>query len=331
MKTLSLILISFSIILLSACSSKEVYKPVKVVDNWKNSGNSDVLINAVSQDAALVEQRKVLAGGKVLDITIAEDEKLLGFSDGWVLSSNIDGNITLQSTQGKKVERLNLKKTVATASLNGDTLAVLFADNEMVLYSLASKTLLLKEQGNPPIVVNSRLVKPYFRDDLVIFATLDGKVVIINTQTKKRLRTIIVSSEEHFNNVIYFSLVDNKIIAATAHKILSLSQEEARAPYDIRGVVADDKTLYVATKQGEILSLTSDLKQNAKLKFPFAHFLGLVVSGDKLYALEKEGYLIEMPKDLSSYSVYEADVEDGYVYINDKIFFVHDEYISVEK
>lgn len=331
MKTLSLILISFSIIFFSACSSKEVYKPVKVVGDWKHAGGSDIVINAVSQDAALVEHRKVFAGGKVLDVAIAKDEKLLGYSDGWVLSSNIDGNVTLQSAQGKKVERLNLKKTVATASINGDTLAVLFADNEMALYSLASKALLLKEQGNPPIVVNSKLVKPYFKDDLVIFATLDGKVVIVNTQTKKRLRTIIVSSEEHFNNVIYFGLVDNKIVAATAHKVLSLSQEEVRAPYDIRGVVADGKTIYVATKQGEILSLASDLKQNAKLKFPFAHLLGLIVSGEKLYALEKEGYLIEMPKDLSSYSVYEADVEDGYVYIDDKIFFVHDEYISVEK
>ncbi|MDD2652718.1 MAG: hypothetical protein PHX44_06690 [Sulfurimonas sp.] len=331
MKTLSLLLISFSIVFFSACSSKEVYKPIKVVGDWKHAGDSDVVINAVSQDAAMVEKRNVFAGGKVLDVTVAEGEKLLGFSDGWVISSNIDGNVTLQSTQDKKVEKFNLKKTVAAASISGDTLAVLFADNEMALYSLASKTLLLKEQGNPPIVVNSKLIKPYFRDDLVIFATLDGKVVIVNTQTKKRLRTIIVSSEEHFNNVIYFGLLDNKIIAATAHKILSLSKEEVRAPYDIRGVVADDKTLYIATKQGEIISLSSDLKQNAKLKFPFAHFLGLIVSGEKLYALEKEAYLIEMPKDLSSYSVYEADVEDGYVYINDKTFFVHDEYISVEK
>lgn len=313
-----------------ACSSKEVYKPVKVVDDWKHTGNSDVVISAVSQNAALVDERKVLAGGKVLDIKVAEDEKLLGYSGGWVLSSNIDGNLTLQHSESKKVERFSLKKTVATVSVNGDMLAVLFADNEMALYSLASKTVLLKEQGNPPIVVNSKIVKPYFRDDLVIFATLDGKVVIINTQTKKRLRTIIVSGEEHFNNIIYLNLVDNKIIAATAHKILSLSQEEVRFSYDIRGVVTDGKNIYVATKQGEVFSLTSDLKQNAKLKFPFAHILGLVVSGDKLYALEKEGYLIEMPKDLSSYSVYEADVTDGYVYIEDKIFFVHDEYISVE-
>lgn len=330
MKTLHILLVPFVVFVLSACSSKEVYKPIQVVDDWKKSGGSDVLIQAVAQDVALVEERKVFVDGKVLDIVVAEDERVLSYSDGWVLSASIDGRVTLQHTQSKKVERLELKKTVATASMSGDTLAVLYADNEMALYSLASKTLLLKEQGNAPIVVNSKLVKPYFRDDLVIFATLDGKVVIINAQTKKRLRTIIVSSEEHFNNVIYFNLVDNKIIAATAHRILALSKEEARVAYDIRDVISDEKMLYVATKQGEIISLASDLKENAKLKFPFAHFLGLVASGEKLYALEKEGYVIEMPKDLSSFSVYEADVEDGYVHIHDKTFFIHDVYISVE-
>ena len=319
------------VIFFSACGSKEVFKPISIVDDWEHSGSSDVTIKSISQNAALIEDRKILVDGKIVDIFIAEDEKLLGESDGWVLSSNIDGNLTLQNIADKKsVEKFNLKKTIATASVKKDTLAVLFSDNEMALYSIKSKTLLLKEQGNPPIVVNSKIVKPYFRDELVIFATLDGKVVIINEATKKRLRTIIVSTEEHFNNIIYFNLLDNKIIAATGNKILSLSQDEIRLPFDIRSIAADDKNIYIATKQGEIISLTSDLKENARLKFPFAHFLGLILNDGKLYALEKEGYLIEMPIDLSSSSIYEADVEDGYVYINNKIFFVHDEYISVE-
>jgi hypothetical protein len=109
-----------------------------------------------------------------------------------------------------------------------------------------------------------------------------------------------------------------------------LSQKEIRSAYDIRNIVADDKSIYLATKQGEIISLTSDLQQNAKLKFPFAHFLGMIISGDKLYVLEKEGYIIEITKDLLKYTVYEVDIDDGYVYIDDKIFFVDNKYISVE-
>lgn len=303
-----------------------------VEDDWNNYGNSKVTIEDISQNAAMVQDRKVFVKGKVLDVTLEEGHRLLGYSDGWVMSSDIDGNLTIRYAADKKmVEKFSLKRTIATASIKNDLLAVLFTNNEMALYSIANKSLLLKEQGDAPIVVNSKIVKPFFRDDLVIFPTLDGKVVIINTKIKKKLRTVIVSSEDHFNNIIYFDLIDNKIIAATGHKILSLSKKEIRLAYDIRDVVSDDKNIYVATKQGDIISLTPDLQQNSKLKFPFAHFLGMIISGDKLYILEKEGYLIEASKDLSKFKVYEVDKNEGYVYIDDKIFFVHDEYISVKQ
>jgi len=331
LKYLFISLITIIALLFSACSSKEVYKPVHVEDDWEHSGSSDVTIKNISPDAALVEDRKVLVSGKALDIVIPESDKLLGYSDGWVISANIDGNLTLQySADSKMVEKFNLKRTIATASVKNDILAVLFTNNEMALYSIASKSLLLKEQGDAPIVVNSKIVKPYFKDDLVLFSTLDGKVVVINSKIKKKLRTIIVSSEDFFNNIIYFNLVDNKIIAATGHKILSLAQKEIRVSYDIKNVISDDKNIFLSTKQGDVISLTPDLQQKAKLKFPFAHFLGMIVNDDKLYILEKEGYIIEISKDLLKYKVYDVDVDDGYVFISNKIFYVDDEYISVK-
>ncbi|WP_294927262.1 hypothetical protein [Sulfurimonas sp.] len=331
MKILHIAIIASLLFAFSACSSKEVFKPAEVKDDWEYCGGSDVTIEGVASEAALVEDRKVLAKGRVLDVIIPEDQKLLGYSDGWVMSADIDGNLTLQyATDNKMVEKFNLKRTIATAGIKDDLLAVLFASNEMALYSIADKSLLLKEQGDAPIVVNSKIVKPSIKDDLVLFSTLDGKVVIINSQTKKKLRTVIVSSEEHFNNIIYFNLLDNKIIAATGHKILSLGEKEIRTDFDIRDVVSDDKNIYIATKQGEIISLNSDLQKNASAKFPFAHFLGMIVHNQKLYALEKEGYIIELSKDLSEHAVYEVSIDDGYVYIDGKIFFVGDEYISVE-
>jgi hypothetical protein len=331
LKLLLLSFITITALFFTACSSKEVYKPIHVVDSWEHTGSSDVTIKNIASDAALVEDQKVLALDKVLDVSIPESNKLLGYSDGWVLSANIDGNLTLQSVKDSKiVKNFDLKRTIATASIKDDILAVLFANNEMALYSMQNKSILLKEQGDAPIVVNSKIVKPYFKDDLVLFSTLDGKVVVINSTIKKKLRTAIVSSEQHFNNIIYFNLVDNKIIAATGHKILSLAQKEIRGAYDIRSVVSDDKNIFLTTKQGEVVSLTPDLQENAKLKFPFAHFLGMITSDDKLYVLEKEGYLIEISKDLLKYSVYEVDVNDGYIFISDKIFYIDDEYISVE-
>lgn len=331
MKYKSIIFISVIALFFSACSSKKVYEPSHVKDDWQNSQSSGFSIKNIAHSAALLEDSKLLVESKVLDIAIDDGNRLIGYSDGWIISSDIDGNMTLKHTHERsKIEKLSLKRTVAAASIKDDTLAVLFSNNEMALYSIADKTLLLKEQGNAPIVINSKVVPPLFRDDLVIFSTLDGKVVIINAKTKKKLRSVIVSGEEHFNNIIYLSLVDNKIIAATGHKILSLAQKEIRLPFDIRAVLAEGNEVFVATKQGEIVSLTPDLQQNAKLKFPFAHFLGMIASRDKIYVLEKEGYLLEIAKDLSEYAVYEVDLSEGYLFIHDKTFFVDDEAISVE-
>ncbi len=331
MKIVYLILITLLAISFSACASKEVFEPENVDDDWEYYGNSDFTIKKIAQNAALVEDRKVLVNGEVTDITIDEDSRLLGYSDGWVMSSNVDGNLTLQLVDDTLVKQnFDLKRTIATASIKDNILAVLFTNNKMALYSLYEKKLLLKEQGDAPIVVNSKIVAPHFKDGLVIFSTLDGKIVLINLDTKKKLRTVIVSSEDNFNNIIYFDFVNSKIIASTGHKILSLSEKEHRIRHDIRHAVDDGKNIYISTKQGEVISLTPDLQQNKKIKFPFAHFLRMIVGEKNIYLLEKEGYIIEISKDLLEYTIYEVDIEDGYIFVDDKVFYVDDEYILVE-
>ncbi len=329
-----------------------MYEPQNVKGYWKNADRkkNDLFYTSgelfcdfreipkenpkiidITSKLALLEDRKVLTSQGVLDVSVREPYRLLDESDGWILSATIDGNLTLESIDNNATqERFTLYKTIATASVNGDTLAVLFADNEMALYSLKTKELLYKLQGNAPLVVDSRMVSPYFMNDLVLFLTLDGKVVIVNYQLKKKLRTIIVSSEEYFNNIIYFNVVDNKLIAATAHKILSLAAKEIRANYEIRTIAYDDKNIYITTKQGEVISLDPSLDVNAKAKFPFAHFLGMIVSKDKIYLLEKEGYIIELDKDLLQYSVYEVEYNDGYIFVEDNKFYVDNKYIPVE-
>lgn len=332
MRNVLLLFLSLFVLFFSACSSKKVFEPKLVKDDWKYYGNSDETIIDISSQTALTKTRKIISKDKFIDnIRVKESYRLIGSSDGWVISSNIEGNVSLGFIDDSSLEEhFELKKTIAGASVKDDILAVLFADNEMALYSIATKELLLKEQGTPAVVVDSRIVNPYFMNDLVLFLTLDGKVVIVNSTLKKKLRTVIVSSEDNFNNIIYFNVIDNKLIAATGHKILSLSDKEVRVSYDTRNITYDDKNIFITTKQGEIVSLTPSLQVNAKVKFPFAHFLGLIVHKDKLYALEKEGYLIELSKDLLTYDVYEADVQEGYIFVADKIFYIDDEYISVE-
>lgn len=332
MKKIFVLVASAFILFFAGCSSKEVFEPKLVKDDWAFHGSRDEKIVDVSSDVAMLENRKVLLKDKTIDTTIEESYRLIGSSDGWVLSSTIDGQLNIDFIADKSMKKkFNLKKTIAGASIKDDILAVLFADNEMALYSISQHSLLVKIQGTSPVVVDSKIVNPYFMKDLVLFLTLDGKIVIVNSKLKKKLRTTIVSSEENFNNIIYFNVVDNKLIAATGYKMLSMAEKEVRVKYEVRNIAYSDKTIYITTKQGEIISLTPELQVNAKVKFPFAHFLGLIVHKDKLYALEKEGYLIELSKDLQQHSIYEVDVDEGFIFVGDKTFYIDDEYISLEQ
>jgi len=316
---------------MSACSTKRVFEPKSVGSDWEKYGQMKESIVDTSLNVALLEDGSVLTQDGIVKMRVKEDERVVSYSDNWVITATIDGNLTLTSSKDlSKIEKFDLHKTVASASVKDDTLAVLFADDEIALYSIKEKKAFFRDQGGESLAVNRKIVNPYFLDALVVFSTLDGKVVIVNAKKRKKLRTVIVSAEDDFNNIIYFHMVDNKVVAATGYKILAMSEKEVRAKYDIRTMVYDGSNLYVATKQGEIVSLTPDLQLNAKVKFPFAHFLGMIASKDKLYILEREGYVIVLDKNMKDYTIHEADVSDGYIFVTNKAFYVNDEAIVVQ-
>lgn len=330
MKKTTLLILVVSSIFFSACSSKKIYEPKLVTGSWDKHGENNETIADITSNVALLQSSKVISKAGVIDVKIQDSFRLLSSSDGWIISSSIDGELVLEYIEDSTKENFKLEKTIAGASVQDNILAVLFADNEMALYSISTKELIFKVKGNSQRVVDSRVVNPHFMNDLVLFFTLDGKIIIINSKLKKKLRTVIVSSEDNFNNIIYFNILDNKIIASTGSKILSMGEKEIRVKYELRNIVDFDDTIFVTTKQGEIISLSPDLQTNAKVKFPFAHFLGMIAHDDKLYILEKAGYLIEMSKDLLEYKVYEVDIEDGYIFVADKKFYIKDKFISVE-
>jgi len=309
-----------------------VFEPKVVKEDWKHYGESNLSIIDVSSNIALLQDRTVLTQDGVIKLNIDSQERVISNNNNWIISSKIDGNLTLSSKDTNTTQIVfELKKSVASASTKEDKLAVLFADNEIALYDIKTKQLLFKEQGGKSLTVDSRIVAPYFMNDLVIFSTLDGKVIIVNTKLNKRLRTIIVSSQNNFNNIIYFNIIENKIVAATNTAILSLAGKEIRVKYEIRNILYDGVNIFITTKQGEVISLNANLDLNTKTKFPFAHFLAMVEEGNKLYLLEKEGYMIVLDKkDMTKFTVHPVDTEDGYLFVGDKTFYIDDKYISIK-
>jgi len=322
---------SAALLLISGCSTKESFEPETTVGSWPSGVSLPNEIVDVTHDGALLEEGEVLTKEGVLGCRLPEGFRFLGISEGKVLAAKNDGTLRIAPADGsgEAVEKA-LKQNIAGAALKGDMLAVLFTDNDMALYSASTGDLLMKERGSAPLAVDNRIVNPRFFNDLVLFPTLDGKVVIIHAAQKQVLRSIIVSSDAHFNNVIYLELIGNTMVAATPSTVFALADKEVREAYDLRDVVFDADGIWLCTKQGEVIALTPSLQLKAKQKFPFAHFLGMIVTDKEVFLLEKEGYLIKLDKALTGYEVYDADVEEGFVYAGKRAFYFDSESMPVE-
>lgn len=321
-----------AMMLMSGCSHKEIFKPENVKGGWKNSGRLSAPIHEVSQSAASLENGRLLTKEGEKSFTIPKNSRLINMSDGWIITENSEGHLVLLPEDGTDgTITFDLKRGVAAATIQGDTAAILFTNNEMALYSLESKKLLFKESSNAPVAVDARIANPYFLKELVLFLTLDGKVVIVNSETKQVLRSLVISSEEYFNNVTYLGVIENNLIAATGNGILALSQKEGREKYDLRNITYTADGIWITTKQGEVIALSPSLQLKAKKKFPFAHFVAINVHNDHLYLLEEQGYMIALTKDLSKYEIYNVDMKkENKIFVGEGRFYFDDHYISVQ-
>jgi len=314
-----------SLLIFGGCSSKEYYDPDDVKDNWGKRAFLDETIIKTTADGAVLANGQILTRKGVQDYYLPKGYRYLGQSDGWIIATKVNGELLLQSIDDETVGiNFELKKTVAGATVSGDKLAVLFATNDMALYTISTKALVLKEGGNAPVAVDTRIVNPYFLNELVLYMTLDGKVVIINSDTKEVLRSMLVSSEDNFNNIIYFNVIDDVMVAATGYRLFSLSEKERREKYEMRDVLYSEEGIWLTTKEGEVVALTPSLQLKAKRKYPFAHFLGMIMTEDKVFLLERQGYIIVLSKDLTESEVYELNIDDGYVYVGKDAFYVND-------
>lgn len=311
------------------CSSKEYYKPADTEGSMSVTGSFDYPIVETNGENATLENGGVITKEGMENTLFPEGFRFVFKDDIWSLAVKTGGELfAVKSTNESK--RLKLPKTVAAAALKGNILAIVFADNELALYDFDSEQLLFKEPATEATAVDMKIANPRFLNDLVLFPTLDGKVVIVNAGTKERVRTIIVSSEEYFNNIIYFNMIGDTLFAATPHKIYTLGKKEARIKLEARAVVFNEEGAWVATKQGEIVALTAGLDIVQRQKFPFAHFMGLIVTDEAVYAAEQQGYIIVMPKDVSSYKVFDVSMEEGYFYTSNEGFYFDDAYIKVK-
>ncbi len=92
--------------------------------------------------------------------------------------------------------------------------------------------------------------------------------------------------------------------------------------YEIRDIIVNKENIYLATIDGQIIKLTANLDQVAKKKYKYAKIHALAFT-DSLYAVESQGYLINIKDDFAEDTIYNFgfDNEERMIAIGNKVYF----------
>ena len=192
--------------------------------------------------------------------------------------------------------------------------------------------IIYKKSGDKVYAHDSKIAAPYFLTSLLIYPTLDGKLLIIDLKTNKLLRDVVVKSEKFFSNVIYLDVLGDRLVAATKQRVVSINPKSMSfLDKEVKDVIILKNRVLVFTKDGKVILTDADLKVLKTKKFKFASFVG-TIHGEFVYIVERAGFLIATDIDLISSNVYELpDDIESYVFTTDDKLFYNDHYFKLGK
>lgn len=313
------------IVLFQACSTKKYFEPKNTSSLDMDSTSMDGSITTFNASGATLDNNQVITKAGVLEHKIPDTFTFLNYSDDKIIATNNRDKIYI------KDKILQLNKQVVAASLKDELLAIILSNNTLELYNLKTSKVVFKEYLEESLVNDIRIANPIFMGDLVLFPSLNGKIIIVNYKNKKIVNSLSVDSSSKFNNLIYLDVINDNLIAATPNKIMTLSSNNViTKEFEIRAVLVNKEFIYLASNDGKILQLDVNLEILNMKKYKYAKFYTLAY-GKNLYALESQDYLISISNDFSSDIIYDFsfDKESKVIAIKDTIYF-DDEYIKLK-
>ena len=314
----NLLFLSALIFVLAGCAGKEFYEVEDTVgdyDNTKASLNGDIV--SINKDGATLDSGEIITKRGVSKFKIPEGYTFLNISDDVVISSNYKDKVLLDK---KEIE---VGGVVVAATLKGNKLALLFSNNSIQLYDTDSEKVTLKEYFTHSFVNDTRIANPYFMSNIILFPTLDGKIVVISEASNQVIRNIVVDADGQFNNIIFLDVINDTLVAATGNKVISVGDGVLNLKdYNIRDIITKDETIYIATVDGQIIKTDISLNIIDRRKYKYAKFYALAY-GTSLYALESQGYLINIANDFKSDTIYDFsfDNEKKVIALGDTIYY----------
>lgn len=306
--------------LFTGCSSKQYYEPESTT-NLSGESMGDKLVH-YSRDGATLASGKVLTKSQTVNLKIEEGFYFINHNKNVALTADLHGNCNMVTDKGT-VASTTFPQALVAGTIIGKYLVYVLQNNHYGIYDFSQKKVIYNNKSNKAFAIDTRIANPLAIDNLVVIPTLDGKLTILDLTTLKIVKEMYVSTQTSLNNIIFLDKIKNTLIAATPNKVLSISSNgKKELDTSISEVIINNDSIFVFATDGRILKLNESLSILTEKKFKFAHFSLASLNENKIFALDKQGYLIVTNKNLSKHKVYQLSEVDGYAFVsNGKLYF----------
>jgi WD40 repeat protein len=305
-------------LLFSGCGAKKYFQPDGDTVRLKYSGYTQSYLKDTKLDGATFEDGSVITADDTFydSVIRGENTHFISQTDEKLIASD-KNTLYLIDKKDRSLKSISTSQRIVSANISGNLVACVTADNSIMMYDAETGSLLFKSKQKLSNTVAGDFAKPLFFDDILVYPTLDGKIMIVDVAKKREIREFIISSEKYFNNVIYLERVGERIIAATKHNLLVISPRSSyEFKNDINAVKAVGESIYVACVDGRILELDTTLEVKNERKLPFSGLISLNLTDEHLYVVERSGYLIKTDRHLADFSYYElGDIVENHLFI----------------
>lgn len=311
-----------SILFLAGCGTKREYFEPKEKDIYAQIVYTDKLpapIKDVSRYGAMLENRQIITQDGLSKVILDEGYHFIGTFDNKLLSADNNGSLQVQTLDGKKLYYRKFDRTVVVASVKGDKLAVVDASNSLRLVDMEKDKEYFTNKQDNVYALTSKVAAPYFLNFLVIFPSLDGKLVIADWKKGTLVRDVVISSEPFFSNILYLDVIADRLIAATNKRAIVISPKKTKyLDEDIRDILVSNKKIVIMSNDGRVLIADKNLDIVHEKKFLFAVFVGAMGDG-LLYIGERNGHLLTMDYNLKNVKIYQLPEK-----VENLVYMAHD-------
>jgi len=333
MKKLTTILAILLAFALLGCTGKSYYEPTQTFSASPATISYNGVISDLSRNGATLNNGRYIGRKGLSSIVLEKGYRFLDESRSYLLCANPSGILKIIDKKSQKTLRVvALETPVVSASIRGGVVGYILNNNTFGIYKIKSNEKIVESRSEISHAIDTRAASPIFIDNLVVMPMLDGKLIIVSMSDTDNAKVIYISSRSVFNNVIYLSRMGNTMVSATPKKIITLgSFGQSEYSANISEVVISSGKIYIFTKEGEIISLTSQLKEIDRSKFKFAHFAAGTAFGNRVFALDQKGSLIVSNSKLTKHRVYSLGDVEAPVYITGKRLFKDGKIIELSK